>query len=130
MEMMMSSTSLHASLSQLAHFCAGLRLDLAQEKRSQVELEQALVQEGLRFERERPLCSRDIPDFIVHLNGYVIVLELKTRAQRTAIYKQLERYAAHDEVHALLLLTGTAMGLPEVIQGKPADVVSLGGGWL
>ncbi|PMS08584.1 hypothetical protein C0Z17_29500, partial [Trinickia caryophylli] len=67
-----------------------------------------------------------IPDFLI--NG--IAVEVKTRSPRKAIFRQLSRYAKHEEVRALILLTGTSMQLPPEINGKPALVVSLGEGWL
>jgi len=103
---------------------------MALEKRAQVDLETALKEAGFEFKREQELSKRDIPDFVVTIDGHAIVLELKTRAQRKAIYRQLERYAEHESVDGLLLMTGTPMGLPSHINYKPSRVVSMGGGWL
>ncbi|WP_213664109.1 hypothetical protein [Stutzerimonas stutzeri] len=118
------------ALARLGDFCSKLRLDMALEKRAQADLESALHAAGLEFEREKPLSKRDIPDFLVKVEGITVALELKTRAQRKAIFRQLERYSEHGMVDCLLLMTGTAMGLPSTINGKPAAVVSMGGGWL
>lgn len=118
------------ALARLGDFCSRLRLDMALEKRAQADLESALQAAGLEFEREKPLSKSDIPDFLVKVEGITVALELKTRAQRKAIFRQLERYAEHGSVDCLLLMTGTAMGLPSAINGKPAAVVSMGGGWL
>lgn len=118
------------ALARLCDFCSKQRLDMALEKRAQVDLETALKEAGFKFKREQVLSKRDIPDFVVTIDGHAIVLELKTRAQRKAIYRQLERYAEHESVDGLLLMTGTAMGLPSHINNKPSRVVSMGGGWL
>lgn len=118
------------ALARLGDFCSRLRLDMALEKRAQADLETALQAAGLEFEREKALSKDDIPDFLVRVEGITVALELKTRAQRKAIFRQLERYAGHAVVDCLLLMTGTAMGLPPTINGKPAAVVSMGGGWL
>ncbi|WP_455233281.1 hypothetical protein [Geopseudomonas aromaticivorans] len=118
------------ALGRLADFLSRLRLDMAQEKRAQGELEQLLTTAGIAFEREKRLSAKDIPDFLVTLDGVRIAVEMKTRARRMAIFRQLERYAEHGEVDALLLFTGTAMGLPPAINNKPACVVSMGAAWL
>ncbi|CAM4113728.1 hypothetical protein VRRI112168_14965 [Vreelandella rituensis] len=76
------------------------------------------------------MSSRDIIDFLIAPEGARIGVELKLKAQRKAIYRQLCRYAEHEEIHALVLLSGTAMTLPETINGKPAYVFSMGTAWL
>lgn len=119
-----------AALSRVASLLERLRLDLSQEKLAQGELEKILQTAGIAFEREKRLSDQDIPDFLLNVDGVGIALELKTRAQRKAIYRQLERYAQHGEVDAVLLYTGTAMGLPATINDKPARTVSMGAGWL
>ncbi|MCG7589715.1 MULTISPECIES: hypothetical protein [unclassified Halomonas] len=124
------SKELLADLEAIAEFLQGVRIDSATEKQAQADLEQALSDAGWNFSREHRLSGSDIPDFLVQSNQSSIVIELKTRAQRKRIYRQLERYAQHDQVHALVLMTGTAMQLPSEINGKPACVASLGAGWL
>lgn len=124
------STSLSQALVELWAFCSNLRLNMATEKLAQSDLERALTGANHDFDREAPLSPDDIPDFLVRLHGVTVALELKTRARRKAIYSQLERYAEHERVDALLLMTATPMGLPSQINGKPAAVVSMGGGWL
>lgn len=119
-----------AQLSPLIDFLQRQRLDAAREKRAQAQLNDALTAEGWTFEREYPLGEHGIVDFLVSVDGYRVALELKARAQRMRIYRQLERYAEHEDVDCLLLLTGTAMALPATINDKPAGVISLGGGWL
>lgn len=118
------------ALAKLHGLCSSLRLNMALEKRAQSDLEIALRAAEVDFDREKPLSPADIPDFLVRIDGITIALELKTRARRKSIYNQLERYAVHDNVQALLLMTATPMGLPPTISGKPAAVVSMGGGWL
>ncbi|WIX32556.1 hypothetical protein QO259_17355 [Salinicola sp. JS01] len=116
--------------SLLCSFLAAQRIDAVVEKRAQADLESALIAGGWRFSREHRLSDRDIPDFLVKVEDVAVVIELKIRAQRKRIYRQLERYALHDSVDAVVLLTGTAMQLPLEINGKPARVASLGAGWL
>lgn len=106
------------------------RFSTVQEKLTQMEVESYLISEGISFEREKHLTNRDIPDFLIQTQAGKVVLEVKTRCARKAIYRQLERYAGHQDVDGLILLTGTSMGLPQEIKGKPAIVASIGAGWL
>ena len=46
------------------------------------------------------------------------------------VFRQLKRYAAHDEVNELVLVTNLSMGLPPEIDGKPTYYASLGVAWL
>ncbi|WP_252109094.1 MULTISPECIES: hypothetical protein [unclassified Halomonas] len=128
--MTLKNEAIAPDLGALLDFLAGVRLNSATEKQAQADLEQALAETGWIFQREWRLSDRDIPDFVVRVNETVIVIELKTRAQRKRIYRQLERYAQHNQVDAVVLLTGTAMQLPSEISGKPARVASMGAGWL
>ncbi len=116
---------------KLARDLGMLRLDLSHEKAAQSELADVLVEmlpDGCMIEREYRLSARDVPDFLVD-NGIVIELKVKGAA-RAQITKQLERYARHDRVSALILLSNVAMSLPAMIGGKPAFFASLGKAWL
>lgn len=106
-------------------------LPLDSEKATQRSLEDALTAEGIPFIREHSLSKRDIVDFMVGEGEGRIALEVKKKGSRIkSTYRQLERYAEHDDVSVIVLLTGTAMGLPAEINGKPAFVQSLGQAWL
>lgn len=108
---------------RLQRFCT------VQEKQTQIEIEQFLAVSGYIFEREKRLSNRDIPDFFIVSPHGCLVLEVKTRFPRRQIFRQLERYASYDSVDGLILLSGTSMGLPNMINGKPCALVSLGEGW-
>jgi len=75
------------------------------------------------FEREVRLAPGERIDFLV-AGG--IGIEAKVKCDKRAIYRQLERYAKRDQITALILVTGTAMGLPPAIDGKPVYFVSIG----
>lgn len=106
------------------------RFSTIQEKQTQLEVELFLITLNYSFQREMRLNEKDIPDFLINSPHGAIVLEVKTRCLKKQIYRQLERYAKHEHVAGLILLTGTSMGLPFVIEQKPAIIVSLGEGWL
>lgn len=104
------------------------RLPLVNEKVTQEAIENLFALHGLECKREHRLSDSDIPDFFFADTG--LLIEVKLRAPRMGIFRQLERYAEHEAVKALMLVTATAMHLPVEIKGKPAMVVSLGRGWL
>lgn len=73
-------------------------------------------------DREVRLAPGERIDFMVDDIG----IEAKVKCGRRAIYRQLQRYAEKDRINALILITGTALGLPPTINGKPVFYVSLG----
>jgi len=103
------------------------RLNLGSEKALQSEIAEVLTSMGVEFKREFKLSEDDIVDFKFP-NG--IVAEIKIKAPKRAIYRQCKRYCSHDLVTGLVLVTATAMGFPEEIDGKPCWVASLGRAWL
>lgn len=117
--------------SRICAVLAAARVDLSTERAAQADIETLLVQAFGRgaVQREARLSAADRPDFL--LGGVALEVKIKTAAQRqSSVWKQLRRYAAHDVVHALILVTNKTMPLPQAILGKPAFFVSLGRAWL
>lgn len=104
------------------------RIDISNEKEAQRQIAQALDSAGLAAKREMRLSDRDRPDFFLPLFG--LAIEVKLRGRKIDIWRQLVRYASHDRVHGLMLVSNTAMALPPDIDGKPLWFVSLGQAWL
>lgn len=105
-------------------------LPLANEKRFQAALADALNERGISAKREVTLSRGNIVDITL---GQGIILECKIKAGRVskrAVYRQLVRYARHPDVTGIILVSGLAMGLPETIEGRPAIVLRPGGAWL
>lgn len=102
------------------------RLPLNDEKRLQVEIEKLLASTGLHVRREVTLAAGDVVDFMAD----DIAIEVKIKGQRRAILRQCERYAAHETVGAIILVTNVAMGFPATLHGKPTAVLNLGRAWL
>lgn len=117
-------------IQKLLFFLNKQRIQLSDEKTAQTGLADLLQGAGYAYVREKRLSDKDIPDFVVKLGAHQVVIELKIKAQRKSIYRQLERYAQHGDIDALILYTATAMHLPEKINEKPAFVASMGAGWL
>lgn len=103
-----------------------LRLPLTDEKRLQAEMAERFAAAGLALEREFRLSATEVVDFFA--DG--IAVEVKIKGGKMAIYRQLQRYAEHDEIKALLLVSNVPMGLPPEIEGKPAYFHNLAMAWL
>lgn len=117
-------------MSKIAKFCSGQRIEMRDEKMAQSQLADHLLAAGFDIEREHRLSAQDIPDFVISQDGFSIILEMKTRAQRMKIFRQLERYSKHASIHGIILLSGTAMHVPDLIGDKPALYASMGRAWL
>lgn len=102
------------------------RYPLNHEKRTQELISSSLTNAGIEHQREVRLTPTDIVDFMVG----DIAIEVKLKGQRRAILKQCERYATHEAVQSLVLVTNAAMGFPPEIHGKPCYMMSLGKAWL
>lgn len=52
-------------------------------------------------------------------------IEVKTKGSRAEVVRQLDRYAAHDQVTGLLLVTSLAKlrVMPSTLRGKPVSVL-------
>lgn len=103
------------------------RVDLACEDAAQEDLARALADLGAAVTREVSLSPRERIDIMV---GPVGVEVKRATAQPRAVLRQLERYAAHDSVKALVLASNKAMNLPHSINGKPLLFASLGRAWM
>lgn len=126
-----SPAEVRIALNRLVQFCERQRLEMKNEKLAQQQMDERLLAAGYSFQREHRLSPSDIPDFLVTTqDGWSIVLEMKTRARRMQIFRQLERYALHENVHGIVLLSATAMILPAEINGKPAARASMGSAWI
>lgn len=106
------------------------RFDLNNETATQAAID-AFLRERLpdvKIEREFSLSPKDRPDFLI--DGRIVV-EVKIRgARKREVWDQLLRYAKHDRVTDLVLVTNLSMGLPATANGKDTRYVSLGRAWL
>lgn len=103
------------------------RVDLSDEKRAQADIAAALAATGRDIQREVRLAPGDVIDLMADDIG----IEVKLKgARKRAIWGQLERYAGHDRVSALILASNLAMGVPGEVRGKPLWFVPLGRAWL
>ncbi|WBO23956.1 hypothetical protein [Sphingomonas abietis] len=99
------------------------RMPSGSEASLQIAIGEALGHAGIDHEREKRLGPADRIDFLC-AGG--VGIEAKVKYPKRAIYRQLERYAAHDEVTALIIVTATAIGMPAQLNCKPVFYVSIG----
>lgn len=83
---------------------------------------------GVEVLREHRLSARDRPDWFI--DGRIVVEAKVNGAVRSAIVRQLARYAEHDQVQGIVLATGKSILLPPTVNGKPLVVVNLGKAWM
>lgn len=110
------------NVEQLVQHLRRQRYRVGQEVWLQEDIETAL--RGIvPYEREARLAAGERIDFLA-AGG--IGIEAKTRCPPRQIFRQLERYAGRDAITSLILVTGTASGMPPAINGKPLFYVSTG----
>lgn len=116
------------TLEGLAGLLAQGRFPLRGETLAHAAIDGFLRSHMIAFEREVRLSPEDRPDFVVE-GRWVIEVKMR-RAVRKDILAQIERYAAHDQIDGLILLSNRAVSLPREIGGKRAIFVSMGGAWM
>lgn len=117
---------------QIVRLLQRYRFDLSTEKHLQAGIEDAFRAEGIQFEREKRLPGSDfldILDFFV-TGGVVVECKMRNKARKIEIFKQISRYAMHEDVTAIVLASNLVMGLPPAINGKPIFAASLSRGWI
>lgn len=89
---------------------------------------QVLNQHGVEFQREVVAGPADRFDFLVEPG---IVIEAKVKGSLPQALRQVARYAARDDVQAVILVSSRfwsrSNAMPEALHGKPVRVVHLRG---
>lgn len=103
------------------------KINLSTEAAAHRDIATVLEGAGLEFQSEVRLSNRDRIDLLCGTVG----IEVKVGHSRREIWRQLQRYARHDRIEALVLATGTAFPsrLSEV-DGVPLYIAGLSRGWL
>lgn len=99
--------------------CCLLRFS-TEERKLADEFEQLLRMGGFEYEREFVLGEKDRLDFFVA----GVAVEIKTASGYNAVLRQLGRYAEHERVEAVLLITTRSdhQKMPAALGGKPVTV--------
>lgn len=108
---------------EVAIFLRAARYRMGTEALLHDDVERHLRSGAIPYEREHRLGPGERLDFLIAEH---IAVELKIRAQRKSIYRQLDRYARYEIIEGLILVTASALGMPKEIGGKPIYVVQLG----
>ncbi|TCL39994.1 hypothetical protein EV210_101194 [Anaerospora hongkongensis] len=88
----------------------------------------ALKEQGLTCKKEYRLGPRNRIDFLC--NGGIGIEVKKGKPNSTSILKQLERYAMHEQIEAIILVIERNIAyLPSEINGKPCRSIGLNKLW-
>jgi hypothetical protein len=101
------------------------RYQHADEAGLQAGITAALHTAGRPAHREVRLTAQSRIDILTGRVG----IEIKVRGATDALLRQLQRYAQHELVDALIVVTTVAKhrSLPQSVGGKPLAVIHLGG---
>jgi len=98
---------LRKMVKKLFDIIGGLKLDLTNEVRAQVQMQDAF--DGVvEYKREVWLNKKDKIDFLFGRIG--IEVKIKSSLSKTSIYRQCERYCLSGELDVLILVTGKLYG--------------------
>jgi len=112
--------------SEIAMLIGGYRYTFPDEQGLQDGIERVLTGAGVTFQREAQLSVDDRIDFLIQCG---IGLEVKVQGRPADVTRQLHRYAQHDSITALVLVTSRMQlaRVPKELNGKRVDVVRLMG---
>jgi hypothetical protein len=126
----MNSTTTALFMRVLRKRIADARIIVANEVAMQESVEKVLS--GVAYvKREYRLSPRDRIDFFVR-DPFGVAIELKLARSGggpASVLRQLERYAGHGIVHALVLITSSyelVSSMPRDINEKPLHVINVG----
>ena len=104
------------------------RFRFSNEDELQAGVAEVLTAAGIPFDREVAIGPGDRLDFLVGTTA----IEVKVDGGRNDLLRQLKRYARHEGIEDLVVVTSRARhaGLPDSIGSKPIWVVWVSGGAL
>lgn len=108
---------------RILELCRTLRPQTTSEKALQDALEPLIRESFPSVTREAVLGPKDVVDFLVE----GVAVEVKVDGSPMAVTRQLHRYAEHDQVRELVLVTTRAKhrSIPPTLRGKPVAVAWL-----
>jgi hypothetical protein len=112
---------------RIATIIAGAKVNLTSEGTAHRSILDALARADIEHKSEARLSDAERIDVLCGSVG----VEIKVGHPRRAIWKQLQRYAALEQIDALVLATGTAWPASiKDVDGVPLVVANLSRGWL
>lgn len=126
-----------ATLTHVAKLIESTRFNYCSEDELQQGLAELLALAGYTAAREVRLSGADRIDLMVIAKGQQVDLrtpqppgvgiEVKVSGSSSGIVRQLTRYASHQRIAALVLVTNRAAhDVPTMLNGKPVFVVRIG----
>lgn len=122
--------NIEAHIAIISGALAPRRLRHGNEKELQDGIDAALVAVGCMFQREIHLSPTDRIDFIIGAAPPGLGVEVKIKGSLADLLRQLHRYAQHEELGGLLVVTSLLRltDLPRELVGKPVRSLYIGGG--
>jgi len=101
------------------------RFSFCDEAELHLGIGKALTEAGVRFDPEYHLDDAGRIDFFIDGLG----IEVKIKESRNSVMRQLMRYAKHDAITSLILVTtrNQLRAMPSHLNGKEITVVYIGG---
>ena len=117
--------SIHADLAALAQSLSGFRYTVNNEADLQAAIAEVL--DAQAPVREKHLTRESRPDLIVGR----LAVEVKVAGTHAQALRQCQRYAGHDDVDGVLLVSTRREHAASIttLAGKPFRTVILRGGW-
>lgn len=111
------------SASDILELLRRYRFNFTSELEMQSGIEQVLKSNKLDYQREYVLTSEDRLDFMVE----GVAIECKVAGSKGDLCRQIERYARHDDVNSVLVVTNRIRhsDVPGWLHGKEVMVFSV-----
>lgn len=119
----MRAKALPPAAAEVANVISCHRFAWASERELQDGLERLLRERGWSYAREHRLSAKDRPDFWLYEAG--LAIEVKIKGAAAGLLRQVERYLAHEEVRAVIVVTTRRQHVPEGEFTKPVYWVHL-----
>ena len=116
--------AVQAILSSLGSVRAPVVFD---ERALHVLIEQALLEGGVRFEREARIAPRCRVDFLC--DGGIVIEVKRGKPYASKLLPQIRRYAACDGVSAVVVVVERTARVPGIVGGKPCVLFGLNRLW-
>lgn len=117
-------------ISKALNFLSRIKMDSTTEALMQEAIERSFSFTDFKVEREKKLSDKDRVDFFLSLPTGGVAVECKVKGAPHSILLQLARYARHEAVSAVILVTSKTMRMPQEVEGKPLYVVASSRAWL
>jgi hypothetical protein len=90
-------------------------------------IEESFIKHDIPFQKEYRLAPRNRIDFLIE--GGIGVEVKRGKPNRTAVTKQLERYASFEEIKTIILVVERNVNIPNTIMGKKCILFGLNRLW-